>query len=54
MDKDFRGCRLHIRVENPDHRESGFTRLTVNGQAMPDAYIPAALLTPETDICLVL
>lgn len=54
MDKDFRGCRLHIRVENPHHRESGFTSLTVNGRELPDAYIPAALLTRETEVCLIL
>ena len=53
-DKDFRGCRLHIRVENPHHRESGFTSLTVNGRELPDAYIPAALLTRETEVCLIL
>lgn len=54
VDKDFRGCRLHIRVENPHHRESGFTSLTVNGRELPDAYIPAALLTRETEVCLIL
>ena len=54
MDKDFRGCRLHIRVENPHHRESGFTSLTVNGRELPNAYIPAALLTRETEVCLIL
>lgn len=54
MDKDFRGCRLHIRVENPHHRESGFTSLTVNGRELPDAYVPAALLTRETEVCLIL
>lgn len=54
MDKNFRGCRLHIRVENPHHRESGFTSLTVNGRELPDAYIPAALLTRETEVCLIL
>lgn len=54
MDKDFRGCRLHIRVENPHHRESGFTSLTVNGRELPDAYIPAALLTRETEVCPIL
>lgn len=54
MDKDFRGCWLHIRVENPHHRESGFTSLTFNGRELPDAYIPAALLTRETEVCLIL
>ena len=35
MDKDFRGCRLHIRVENPHHRESGFTSLTSTAGSCP-------------------
>ena len=50
----FPRLRLHIRVENPHHRESGFTSLTVNGRELPDAYIPAALLTRETEVCLIL
>lgn len=36
MEKDFRGHRLHICVENPGHHESGCRSLTLNGQAMPD------------------
>ena len=52
MEKDFRGRRLHIRVENPDHRESGCRSLTLNGQAMPDNYIPASALQDENDIIL--
>ena len=52
MEKDFRGRRLHIRVENPDHRESGCRSLTLNGQAMPDNYIPASALQDENEIIL--
>ena len=52
MEKDFRGRRLHIRVENPDHRESGCRSLTLNGQAMPDNYIPASALQDENEITL--
>ena len=52
MEKDFRGRRLHIRVENPDHRESGCRSLTLNGQAMPDNYIPASALKDENEITL--
>ena len=54
MEKDFRGRRLHIRVENPDHRESGCRSLTLNGQAMPDNYIPASALQDENEIILTL
>lgn len=52
MEKDFRGRRLHIRVENPGHHESGCRSLTLNGQTMPDNYIPASALQDENDIIL--
>lgn len=52
MEKDFRGHRLHICVENPGHHESGYRSLTLNGQAMPDNYIPASALRDENDIIL--
>ena len=54
LEKDFRGKKLHIRVENPRHRESGFGSLTVNGVPCPDNYIPADALQDENDIVLVL
>ena len=54
MDKDFRGKKLHIRVENPDHRESGFRSMTVNGAAYSSSYIPADALQEENQIVLVL
>ena len=54
IEKDFRGKKLHIRVENPDHRESGWRSLTLNGRALPDAYLPAAALEAENDVVLVM
>ena len=54
LEKDFRGKKLHIRVENPRHRESGFGSLTVNGVPCPDNYIPADALQAENQIVLVL
>ena len=54
LEKDFRGKKLHIRVENPRHRESGFGSLTLNGVPCPDNYIPADALQDENDIVLVL
>lgn len=54
MDKDFRGKKLHIRVENPQGKESGFASLTLNGEALPDNYLPADKLQVENDILLVL
>lgn len=54
MEKDFRGAHLHITVKNPNHAESGFQSLAVNGKAMPDNYIPAEMLSGQTEIVLVL
>lgn len=54
MEKDFRGKKLHIRVENPQGRESGYTSLTLNGEVLPDNYLPAEKLQAENDILLVL
>ena len=48
----FRGKKLHITVQNPAHRESGFTSLMLNGAAMPDNYIPADKLAAENEIVL--
>lgn len=54
MEKDFRGRKLHIRVENPSGKESGFTSLNVNGQELASNYIPEKLLAAENEILLVL
>lgn len=52
MEKNFRGKKLHITVQNPAHKESGFTSLRLNGAAMPDNYIPADKLAAENEIVL--
>ena len=52
MEKSFRGKKLHITVQNPAHKESGFTSLMLNGAAMPDNYIPAYKLAAENEIVL--
>ena len=50
IEKDFRGCHLHIVVKNPDHVESGCKSLLVNGQAVEGDYIPKELLSERTEI----
>ena len=50
IEKDFRGCHLHIDVKNPDHVESGCKSLLVNGQAVEGDYIPKELLSEQTEI----
>lgn len=52
MEKSFRGKKLHITVQNPAHKESGFTSLMLNGAAMADNYIPADKLAAENEIVL--
>ena len=52
MEKIFRAKKLHITVQNPVHKESGFTSLMLNGAAMPDNYIPADKLAAENEIVL--
>ena len=52
MEKSFRGKKLHITVQNPAHKESGFTSLMLNGAAMPDNHIPADKLAAENEIVL--
>ncbi|MCL2440642.1 MAG: N,N'-diacetylchitobiose phosphorylase [Treponema sp.] len=57
MEKVFRGCKLNIKVNNPDGKESsdqksGCKKLTVNGTVMEGSYIPASVLKPENEIVL--
>ncbi len=54
MEKTFRGKKLSIRVENPDHVQSGCKSLTVNGAAIKGNYIPETVLKDTNDIVLVL
>ncbi|MCR4604713.1 MAG: N,N'-diacetylchitobiose phosphorylase [Eubacterium sp.] len=54
MEKTFRGKKLHITVENPDNKESGFTSLTLNGKSLDTNYIPAEALTDNNNITLVM
>ncbi len=52
--KWFRGSRLHIRIENPQHVQSGCRSMTLNGQRLEGNYIPASMLAEENEILLVL
>lgn len=52
IDKSFRGKHLHILVDNPDGKESGYTKLILNGEELSDNYIPAELLKEENEILL--
>lgn len=50
MSKNFRGKHLHILVDNPNGKESGYTKVTLNGNVLSDNYIPAELLRDENEI----
>lgn len=50
MDKDFRGKKLHITVKNPNGKESGVTKVTLNGTVLEDNYIKADQLADTNDI----
>jgi cellobiose phosphorylase len=50
VEKTFRGKKLHMVFENPEGKESGFTSLSVNGEALADNYIPFDILKDENDI----
>lgn len=50
MEKDFRGRKLNIQVKNPNHKESGVTKIILNGTEINGDYIKEDLLQAENDI----
>jgi len=54
IEKTFRGRSLHIRVENPNGRESGCASMTVNGKPVEGNTIPEEMLSAETEILVVM
>jgi cellobiose phosphorylase len=52
IEKTVRGCKLNIKVNNPDGRESGCKKLSVNGTAMEGNYIPASVLKADNEVIL--
>lgn len=54
MTKIFRGKELHITVENPNRKETGFTKLILNGKELDQAYLPEELLQDTNQITLTL
>lgn len=54
IEKDFRGKHLHIVVINPGHAESGCVKLLVNGKELEGNYIPAKLMTEQTEVELIM
>ncbi|MCD8219661.1 MAG: N,N'-diacetylchitobiose phosphorylase [Ruminococcus sp.] len=54
MEKIFRGKKLSIAVQNPNHVQSGVVSLTLNGNAMDGDYIPANALSDQNAVTVVL
>lgn len=52
--KDFRGKHLYIKIDNPNHRESGSEKLILNGTELTENYIPDNLLQEKNEIQLIL
>ena len=54
IEKDFRGRKLHILIENPEAKESGYRKLTLNGRELEGNYIPESELSEENEIVLIM
>ncbi|MBQ9252983.1 MAG: N,N'-diacetylchitobiose phosphorylase [Clostridia bacterium] len=54
MEKNFRGKKLKITVDNSAHREGEPARYILNGQERPVAVIPAEELLAENDLTIVM
>jgi len=54
IEKNFRGKKLNITIDNSAHVESGVAKLTLNGEELAGNYVPAAKLADVNDIVVVL
>lgn len=54
IEKTFRGHKLHIEIKNPDHKESGVTNVTLNGETVTGTEIPEDALKNENNIVVTL
>jgi cellobiose phosphorylase len=50
IDKDFRGKHMHITVKNPNGKQSGVTKLTLNGEVLDGNYIDASKLVDNNEV----
>ena len=54
MEKNFRGKKVVIKVENPNGAQAGFKEFYINGEKQDDNYIPADKLTDVTEVRMVM
>lgn len=50
MEKDFRGKHLSITVKNPNGKQSGVSKLTLNGEVLEGNYIEASKLADKNEV----
>ncbi len=54
IEKNFRGKKLNITVDNSAHAESGVKSLTLNGEVLSGNYVPADKLADVNEIVVTL
>ena len=54
IEKNFRGKKLNITVDNSAHAESGVKEITLNGKKLEDNYVPASMLADTNEITVIL
>lgn len=54
IEKNFRGKKLNITVDNSAHVQSGVSSVSLNGNALKDNYIPANMLNDVNNIVVTL
>ena len=50
VNRDFRGCRYNITVENPDHVQKGVKQLVVDGTVIEGNTIPVDTVGNKTSV----
>lgn len=54
IEKNFRGKKLNITVDNSAHAESGVKEITLNGEKLEGCYIPADKLADANEITVIM
>lgn len=54
IDKLFRGKKLSIKIQNPEHVQSGVKELVLNGKQLTGNFVPASELSSENNIVVIL
>lgn len=54
IDKNFRGKKLNIKVQNPNGAESGYKEFYLNGEKLDKNYIPESMMKDVNEVVLVM